>query len=101
MAVIPVDVAGRPYEVRIGTGLLANLVAECSGRLRKRRVPVVTDANVHARWGAVVDHALHDGGHDAVWRILPPGIFFAYSIVMYCRNFLGLTPAHSVNILWK
>ena len=73
MAVIPVDVAGRPYEVRIGTGLLANLSAECSGRLRKRRVPVVTDAHVHARWGATVEQALHEGGHEAVWRILPPG----------------------------
>ena len=73
MAVIPVDVAGRPYEVRIGTGLLAGLVAECGGRLRKSRVPVVTDSNVHARWGATVEQALQEGGHEAVWRILPPG----------------------------
>ncbi|MCC6926081.1 3-dehydroquinate synthase [Novosphingobium sp.] len=73
MAVIPVDVAGRPYEVRVGTGLLANLVGECSGRLRKRRVPVVTDANVHARWGAAVEAALHQGGHEAAWRVLPAG----------------------------
>lgn len=73
MAVIPVDVAGAPYEVRIGTGLLANLVGECAGRLRKRRVPVVTDANVHARWGETVEGALHQGGHEAAWRILPPG----------------------------
>lgn len=73
MAVIPVDVAGRPYEVRIGTGLLAALVEQCQGRLRKRRVPVVTDANVHARWGETIEHALHAGGHEAAWRILPPG----------------------------
>ena len=73
MAVIPVDVAGRPYEVRVGTGLLANLVGECSGRLRKRRVPVVTDATVHARWGAAVEAALHQGGHEAAWRVLPAG----------------------------
>ncbi len=73
MAVIPVDVARAPYEVRIGTGLLAGLVEQCSGRLRKRRVPVVTDAQVHAAWGSVVSHALHEGGHEAVWRILPAG----------------------------
>ncbi len=73
MAVIPVDVAGAPYEVRIGTGLLANLVEHCSGRLRKRRVPVITDARVHAAWGAVVENALHQAGHEAAWRILPPG----------------------------
>ena len=73
MAVVPVAIAGRPYEVRIGTGLLADLAGQCSGRLRKRRVPVVTDANVHAAWGAVVEHALREGGHEPVWRILPPG----------------------------
>ena len=73
MAVIPVDIAGRPYEVRVGTGLLAGLVEQCSGKLRKRRVPIVTDAQVHAAWGAVVENALHQGGHEAVWRILPAG----------------------------
>lgn len=73
MAVIPVDIAGAPYEVRVGTGLLSTLAEQCSGRLRKRRVPVVTDAQVHKAWGAVVEQALRDGGHEAVWRILPPG----------------------------
>ncbi|MFM2273491.1 MAG: hypothetical protein RL702_2556 [Pseudomonadota bacterium] len=73
MAVIPVDIAGRPYEVRVGTGLLAGLIEQCSGKLRKRRVPIVTDAQVHAAWGAVVENALHQGGHEAVWRILPAG----------------------------
>ncbi len=73
MAVIAVDIAGRPYEVRIGSGLLTRLVLECGERLRKRRVPVVTDANVYAAWGAVVEAALRDGGHEAAWRVLPPG----------------------------
>lgn len=73
MAVIRVDIAGAPYDVRVGTGLLANLAAECGAHLRKRRVPVITDANVHAAWGAVVDAALQQAGHEAVWRILPPG----------------------------
>ena len=73
MAVIPVNVAGRPYEVRIAAGLLADLPQQCSSRLRKRRVPVVTDVNVHAAWGQTVEHALHAGGHEAAWRILPPG----------------------------
>jgi 3-dehydroquinate synthase len=73
MAVIPVNIAGAPYEVRIGAGLLACLAEHCSGKLHKRRVPVVTDAHVHALWGATVENALHEGGHEAVWRILPPG----------------------------
>jgi 3-dehydroquinate synthase len=73
MAVIPVDIAGRPYEVRVGAGLLAELVPHCRGRLRKRRVPIVTDAQVHAAWGRVVEGALMESGHEPRWRILPPG----------------------------
>ncbi len=73
MAVIPVDIAGHPYEVRIGAGLLADLVGHCDGRLRKRRVPIVTDSNVHAAWGAAVEAALRSGGHEPAWRILAPG----------------------------
>jgi len=71
--VISVDIAGRPYEVRVGTGLLPKLVEHCHGRLRKRAVPIVTDSNVHAAWGGVVEAALRSGGHEPLWRILPPG----------------------------
>ncbi|VWX51222.1 3-dehydroquinate synthase [Novosphingobium sp. 9U] len=73
MAVIPVDIAGRPYEVRVGAGLLPDLVAQCGARLRKAAVPIVTDVNVHAQWGAVVDTALRAAGHEPHWRILPAG----------------------------
>jgi len=73
MAVIPVDIAGRPYEVHVGAGLLPDLVTHCRGRLRKRAVPIVTDVNVHAAWGAVVESALREHGHEPQWRILPPG----------------------------
>jgi len=73
MAVISVDIAGRPYEVRVEAGLLAELVPQCRGRLRKRDVPIVTDGNVHAVWGDVVEQALRDHGHEPHWRILPPG----------------------------
>ena len=73
MAVIPVNIAGAPYEVRIGTGLLANLADECGALLRKKPVPIITDTQVHAAWGAVVEQALREAGHEAVWRILPAG----------------------------
>ncbi|OCC24822.1 3-dehydroquinate synthase [Croceicoccus estronivorus] len=73
MAVIPVELAGRPYEVHVGAGLLAELVTHCRGRLRKRGVPIITDANVHSAWGDVVENALRDAGHEPHWRILPPG----------------------------
>jgi 3-dehydroquinate synthase len=73
MAVIPVDIAGRPYEVRVEAGLLAELVPNCRGLLRKRAVPIITDANVHAAWGDVIETALRGHGHEPHWRILPPG----------------------------
>ncbi|MEW9854011.1 3-dehydroquinate synthase [Novosphingobium sp. M1R2S20] len=73
MAVIPVDIAGRPYEVRVGAGLLPEMVEHCRGRLRKRGVPIITDTNVYAAWGEVVETALRENGHEPHWRILPPG----------------------------
>ena len=73
MSVIEVALAGRPYEVRVGRGLLSRLGEECEGKLRKRAVPVVTDANVHAAWGETVARSLEAAGHEAVWRVLPAG----------------------------
>ena len=43
MITIPVDIAGRPYEVRVGSGLLADVANQCGTRLRKPIVPIVTD----------------------------------------------------------
>ncbi|MEY4161229.1 MAG: hypothetical protein RLZZ136_1850 [Pseudomonadota bacterium] len=73
MAVISVDIAGHPYEVRVAPGLLSRVAAECGARLRKRRVPIITDANVHAAWGAQIEASLSQAGKQVAWRILPPG----------------------------
>ncbi len=73
MAVIDVNVAGAPYRVHVGSGLLGNLMPLAGALLRKRRVPIVTDANVHAAWGAAIDQALSAHGHEPVWRVLPAG----------------------------
>jgi 3-dehydroquinate synthase len=73
MAVIPVDVAGSPYEVRVEAGLLAELVPNCRGLLRKRDVAIITDANVHAAWGDVIEAGLRDHAHEPHWRVLPAG----------------------------
>jgi len=73
MAVIEVGIAGRPYEVRIAEGLLADVAAQCGARLRKRRVPIVTDAHVHAAWGETVGHSLEQAGFEPRWKVLPAG----------------------------
>ena len=73
MAVIPVALAGRAYEVRVGSGLLADLPAQCGPLLRKERVPIVTDANVARHWQEPVAEALLAAGHEPRWLVLDPG----------------------------
>jgi 3-dehydroquinate synthase len=72
-ATIPVSLAGRPYDVRVGSGLLADLPAQCGPLLRKRRVPIVTDANVAGAWRETVAASLVQGGFEPRWLVLDPG----------------------------
>jgi 3-dehydroquinate synthase len=73
MHTIPVVLAGRSYEVRVGAGLIADFAGQCGARLRKPHVPIITDANVHARWGAALEASLAGAGKQAQWLVLPPG----------------------------
>jgi 3-dehydroquinate synthase len=73
MAVIPVELAGRSYEVRVGNGLLTDLPAQCGGLLRKPRVPIVTDANVAGHWRGPVESALASAGFEPRFLVLEPG----------------------------
>ena len=73
MAVIEVQLAGRSYEVRVGTGLLADLAGQCGPLLRKARVPIVTDSNVAAHWRAPVEASLRAAGREPRWLVLDPG----------------------------
>ncbi|MEP2736773.1 MAG: 3-dehydroquinate synthase [Erythrobacter sp.] len=73
MAVIPVALAGREYEVRIASGLLANCAAEAADFLRKDVVPVVTDTNVAGHWRGAVEASLKAAGKTAVWHVVNPG----------------------------
>jgi 3-dehydroquinate synthase len=73
MAVIPVELAGRSYEVRVGSGLLADVAGHCGTLLRKARVPVVTDSNVARHWRATVEASLTAAGFEPRWLVLDPG----------------------------
>lgn len=73
MPVVPVDLAGRPYEVRVAPGLLADVGNQCAPLLRKAIVPVVTDANVQAAWGERIDASLRAAGFEPHWKVLPAG----------------------------
>lgn len=70
---VRVELAGRSYDVRIGSGLVRRLGVECGALLRKPRVPIVTDANVHKAWGLVVESALSSVGKEPRWLIHEPG----------------------------
>ena len=63
MAVIPVALAGRSYEVHVGSGLLEQAAALAKPYLRKAEVPVVADANAWAAHGKRLTAALEAGGH--------------------------------------
>lgn len=64
MAVIPVALGGRTYEVRIGRGLLDRAGSEAAPFLRKRRVPVVADMAAWERHGARLTSGLAAAGHE-------------------------------------
>lgn len=69
MAVIPVALAGRSYEVRVGSGLIADAAAQCGPLLRKKRVPIVTDTNAARYWQEALGKSLEDAGFEPRWLI--------------------------------
>lgn len=73
MAVIPVALGGRSYEVRIGPGLLEEAAVHAAPFLRKPKVPVVADANAMAAHGDRLVRALGDAGHMIALYTVPPG----------------------------
>lgn len=73
MAMIPVELAGRRYEVRISRGLLDNLGREAAPFLRKPEVPVVADGAAWAAHGDRVERSLRDRGHAVALYTVAPG----------------------------
>ncbi|MBH5322829.1 3-dehydroquinate synthase [Aurantiacibacter sediminis] len=73
MAVVKVDLAGRSYDVHIGSGLTGNFAEECGSLLRKPRVPIITDSNVHSHWREPIALALEAAGKQAAWLVHEPG----------------------------
>ncbi len=77
MAVIPVALAGRAYEVRIAARLLDEFGAIAAPFLKTydvtRPVPVVADRNARAHHGARLDAALAAVGLAAAWYDVEPG----------------------------
>ena len=73
MALVPVELGGRSYEVRIARGLLHDAAQHCAPLLRKDTVQIVTDENVAAAWREPVAASFAARGIAAHWLVLPPG----------------------------
>ena len=70
---VHVDVAGRPYDIHIGPGLLAEAGERIKALRPGARVAIVTDANVAARHLATVEAALDGAGIEHVAVVVEPG----------------------------
>lgn len=77
MAVIPVALAGRTYDVVIEEGLLARLADAAAPFLKgfgpSRPVPFVADANTQQLFAAGIDAHLEAHGLRAAWFVVDPG----------------------------
>jgi 3-dehydroquinate synthase len=70
---IRVDLGERSYEIHVGAGLLAQAAERIEAALGKRRLAVVTDANVESLHRPSLDSALRAAGFEPLWIALPPG----------------------------
>lgn len=73
MAVIPVALAGRSYDVHVGHGLLDRSGDLAGPLLRKPRVPVVADRNAWASHDSRLEQGLGAAGKTAAVYLVEPG----------------------------
>ena len=70
---VPVSLAGRSYEVLVGTGLLDNAVSLARPYLGKKTVCIVADRNAKEAHGERLTKSLTAGGYEANWYEVEPG----------------------------
>lgn len=73
MAVIPVALAGRPYEVQVARDLIGAAAGLARPFIRKERVAVVADANARLHHGERLAASLAEAGVAVDWHELTPG----------------------------
>lgn len=73
MAVIPVALAGRSYEMRVARDLIGAVASEAAAFVRKVRVAVVADAKAKAFHGERLEASFAAAGIAVDWHVLPPG----------------------------
>ena len=70
---VRVDLGERSYDILIGPGLISAAAGEIAGRLKGRRMAVVTDEHVAPLYLAPLMESLGQKGIEAVSLILPAG----------------------------
>ena len=73
MAVIPVKLAGRSYDVHIGGGLLRHAAKLAGELIRKDQVAIVADVNAKAAHGEVLSSSLTNAGIEPLWYEVASG----------------------------
>jgi 3-dehydroquinate synthase len=71
--IVDVNLPGREYQVRIGTGLLADAGQEIGPLLQRDRVVIVSDTNVAAHHLEPLSASLKAAGVDSSALVLPAG----------------------------
>jgi 3-dehydroquinate synthase len=70
---IDVSLGSRSYQIKIGTGLLGRLGAECAALGLGRRCVIISDLNVAPRYGTTARQALRRAGFQCALLTVPAG----------------------------
>ncbi|HKI69239.1 MAG TPA: 3-dehydroquinate synthase family protein, partial [Verrucomicrobiae bacterium] len=73
MRIVKVPLGRRSYDIKIGSGLLARLGAECSRLKPGRNCAIISDANVAPRFGNAAKRALIKAGFRPMLIAVPAG----------------------------
>jgi 3-dehydroquinate synthase len=73
MRIVQVPLGNRSYDIKVGSGLLARLGAECARLKLGRRCAVITDANVGKHFAKAALKSLSASGFEAVLITVPAG----------------------------
>ena len=73
MAVIPVELAGRAYEVHVGADLLGSVADLSAPFIRRDSICIVADANAKSCWGESVERSFASAGIRTNWYKVAPG----------------------------
>ena len=73
MRIVPVSLGSRSYQIKVNSGLLARLGAECAALKLGQRCAVITDTNVGKKFAKAALKSLSASGFEPVLVMIPAG----------------------------